>query len=401
MKCYDLNLLLPPIDRQSARHDEGRYYEELRLSPSPTVISGGQSGVDSAGLRAASFLGLPAFAILPLGGRREDISFSEYAKKEKIICRTLELASESYRFRTYANVFFADLTVIYDFVGISEGTRATVDAAERLGRPYLLLTEATDASFEQALRFLAAHPHSVINIAGNSASKLQEAQQEQIYTHLVRVLRAAVFADKRGACVAKKSICEKKRPTVALPKFSVCRRIFCDFMKQAYGFSLPDTKALVIETPPARLVFARPREILRLLDGGADIGFVGRDLCEEYDTTHEILFDTGLIPNATVLVTPSKNGKPPARLCSQYPRFAEKLLGRGDITPISGSAEAFLSLGCFDGCIDSYQTGDTVAQNGLAVRKKLAETSLVAVGNREALSSDFITRFLCYLQGSL
>lgn len=79
----DLNKILPSyIQRKSERKDEGRLYDELRLSPTPTIISGGQSGIDSAALKAASFLGLPAFAIMPKGGRREGCSIEDFQKKQ-------------------------------------------------------------------------------------------------------------------------------------------------------------------------------------------------------------------------------------------------------------------------------------------------------------------------------
>ena len=65
MKNSDLNKIFPDINRKSKRTDEADFYDELRFSPAVTVISGGQTGVDSVGLEVASFLGLPAFAILP------------------------------------------------------------------------------------------------------------------------------------------------------------------------------------------------------------------------------------------------------------------------------------------------------------------------------------------------
>ena len=116
MKNYDLNKILPQINRKSERHDEGRYYDLLRLSPFPVVISGGQSGVDSMSLKAASFLGLPAFAFMPKGGKREGCRIEDFQKSEDVILRKIEFASESYRFRTYANVWLADVTIIYELV---------------------------------------------------------------------------------------------------------------------------------------------------------------------------------------------------------------------------------------------------------------------------------------------
>lgn len=171
----DLNKILPSyIQRKSERKDEGRLYDELRLSPTPTIISGGQSGIDSAALKAASFLGLPAFAIMPKGGRREGCSIEDFQKKTGAIFRKIVLASDSYRFRTYANVYFSDITVIYDFVGKSEGTIATIDACVALHRPYLLLTDTKKAEKEALYNFLINQSPSVVNFAGNSLSKMKK-----------------------------------------------------------------------------------------------------------------------------------------------------------------------------------------------------------------------------------
>lgn len=97
-----------------------------------------------------------------------------FPKKTGAIFRKIVLASDSYRFRTYANVYFSDITVIYDFVGKSEGTIATIDACVALHRPYLLLTDTKKAEKEALYNFLINQSPSVVNFAGNSLSKMKK-----------------------------------------------------------------------------------------------------------------------------------------------------------------------------------------------------------------------------------
>lgn len=98
-------------------------------------------------------MGLPVFAIVPENGRREGCSIETFAKGENIYFRKIELSSNSYRFRTYANVYYSDVTLIYDFVKGSEGTKATINACMELSRPYLLLDDTSEKSFEKPVRF--------------------------------------------------------------------------------------------------------------------------------------------------------------------------------------------------------------------------------------------------------
>lgn len=396
----DLNKILPfYIHRKSQRTDEGRIYRELRLSPSPTIISGGQSGVDSVALRAASFLGLPAFAIMPMNGRREGCSIEEFQNNTGTILRKIELASDSYRFRTYANVYFSDVTVIYDFVNKSDGTKATIDACKALHRPFLLLSDTGKPEKDALYRFLRSRMPNVINFAGNSLSKINTQIQEETYLNIVAALKKYCFNKKNTYEYGK--ICSstdvKIKPIIAIPNFSIAKNIFKDFLISKYNIKIDFSSRLVYDFKDLQLVVVRAREIINLVKSGVDIGFVGEDLCLEYNYNEKILLDTGLIPNNMVLVSKPKKNLAHARICSQYPKLAKEFLGREDITNISGSAEAYLSLDMYDACVDSYQTGKTVSQNGLVTNSILKTTSLVMIGDKKMLHTDFYRLFIEYL----
>lgn len=155
---------------------------------------------------------------------------------------------------------------------------------------------------------------------------------------------------------------------------------------------------MIYNTDYFKLVLARSREIINLMNYEVDIGFVGRDLCYEYEYNGNILLDTGLIPNSTVLVSNNISSYE-KNICSQYPKFAKKLLKNDNIFRISGSAEAYLSLNIFNECVDSYQTGNTIWANGLTVKKVLAKSSLVMLGDKKIEESHFYHQFIHYLVG--
>lgn len=398
MKNYDLNTILPPINRKSDSSDEGKYYDELRISPTPTIISGGQSGIDSMGLKAASDLGLPAFAIMPKNGRRENCSIEEFAKQEGVILRKIELNSESYRFRTYANVYFADVTVIFDFVNKSEGTLATIDACNALSRPHVLLTDTSKQSIVALCEFLHTNKPHIINVAGNSLSKINDELQEKAYTTLYKALKDYCFFLKSPTpCVY--STTTNKRLKIAIPNFSVCKQIFKQFFKESYGLTVNFSKQLVYEFEEFTLITVRAREIINLVNLGIDVGFVGKDLTYEYSLSKQILLDSGLIPNSTVLASNNLQiDENDYVVCSQYPKIACDKLKTTNITPISGSAEAYLKLGLFNCCVDSYQTGNTLHKNELFVKEKLLETSLVMIGDEEIKHTTFYNKFIQFLK---
>ena len=397
MKEYDLNKIFPAIGRKSESRSEGRIYETLRRSPAPVILSGGQSGIDTAGLAAGSFLGLPAFAVMPRNGRREDgKTMEEIAARGNLNVRCLTLASESYRFRTWANVFFSDVTLLFDFVGMSEGSRAAIEACEYFKRPYFVLTETNDEQTRRAGRFLEENGPKVINIAGNSLSKIGPSVTEEAYNRLVSCLKYYCVMRKNPRGLRAGGGTWRGKPVIAVPNSSVCKNIFRDFVKKEYGAVIDFTKRLVYELEHFTLVTVRAREIIPMLET-IDAGFVGADLCEEQSYTGEIWLDTGLIPNAMALISNKKCYRTGDRVCSQYPSIAGRCLHTENIYPISGSAEAYLSLHIYDSCVDTYQTGITAEQNRLHFIKKLKETSLVLVGGPQILESGFYAGFCRYL----
>lgn len=153
------------------------------------IVSGGQTGVDRAGLEAAIALGLPYGGWVPKGRLAEDgVVPLRYAGMQ-------ENASSNYAVRTKANVRDSDATLIVaPRLPLSRGTMLTLRTAERLGRPHHVACLEAGDSMDDALRWLRSFQRVdrpfVLNIAGPRESGAPGVQQ-QATDFLCRLLSAA------------------------------------------------------------------------------------------------------------------------------------------------------------------------------------------------------------------
>ena len=98
------------------------------------IVSGGQTGVDRAGLSAAVACGLPYGGWIPKGRRAEDGAVPGFYRDMK------EHPSANYQARTKANVRDSDATLVMTAkTPLSRGTQLTVDTARKFGRPFKIV----------------------------------------------------------------------------------------------------------------------------------------------------------------------------------------------------------------------------------------------------------------------
>src|SRR5262245_18082685 len=95
------------------------------------IISGGQTGADQGGLRAARRLDIPTGGWAPKGWLTEDGPAEELLRSFGL----REYSKSGHSARTKANVLEADATVI--FGKDSSGSQLTARECERTGKPYL------------------------------------------------------------------------------------------------------------------------------------------------------------------------------------------------------------------------------------------------------------------------
>src|ERR1035438_9462230 len=96
------------------------------------VISGGQTGVDRAGLDAAMNAGIPIGGYCPKDRGAEDGFIPEQYP-------LIELDSKEAYYRTEENVSNSDGTLIINKGILSGGTKLTYDVAVNYGKPKLIV----------------------------------------------------------------------------------------------------------------------------------------------------------------------------------------------------------------------------------------------------------------------
>ncbi len=152
-------------------------------TPLEKVVSGGQTGVDRAGLDAARERGFLCGGWCPRGRRAEDGTIPATYLLE-------ETPSREYPQRTEWNVRDSHGTLILTRGKPSGGTRLTVRLASKLNRPCLIVDLETSQPENLLKEWLKSHSVRVLNIAGPRSSS-----KEDIYAEAMDWLRTQLPAE--------------------------------------------------------------------------------------------------------------------------------------------------------------------------------------------------------------
>lgn len=146
------------------------------------VVSGGQTGVDRAGLDAAINAGFPIAGFCPKGRLAEDGTIPE---KYPMI----EMDSPESYYRTEKNVQDSDGTLILNKGELTEGTRLTYDFTVKYCKPSLIvqLDAAEIIKPEHVTRWLDAQFISTLNVAGPRESKHSGGIYAEVLAYLDKV----------------------------------------------------------------------------------------------------------------------------------------------------------------------------------------------------------------------
>lgn len=148
-----------------------------------TVISGGQTGADVAGLVAANSLGIPTTGWAPKGFRTE--------RGPQRILKTkyglLEHSSKDYGPRTELNAQAADITFIFSTNPTSAGTVKTINACVDAGTAYVTYEAYNEGTTQSIRAYLMLMMPKVINIAGN-----RESKSKGLTRQVINVLKPAL-----------------------------------------------------------------------------------------------------------------------------------------------------------------------------------------------------------------
>lgn len=129
------------------------------------IISGGQTGVDRAGLDVALELGLDCGGWCPKGRKAEDGPIpAKYSLRE--------MPSPKYPPRTEKNVRASDGTLILTWGPVTGGTALTVKLARKHQKPYLVVDLSCGGNSQEVRGWLRIYDIKVLNVAGPRESKV-------------------------------------------------------------------------------------------------------------------------------------------------------------------------------------------------------------------------------------
>jgi hypothetical protein len=137
------------------------------------IVSGGQTGVDRAALDTALALGLPSGGWCPRGRKAEDGPIPDRYP-------LTETTSADYAQRTEWNVRDSDGTLVLTRGEPAGGTALTIELAQRLGKPCLVVDLNANPDAGMVRTWLGEQNIHVLNVAGPRESQspgIHEAAQ--------------------------------------------------------------------------------------------------------------------------------------------------------------------------------------------------------------------------------
>lgn len=146
-------------------------------------MSGFQSGVDIAGIRAAAECGIPTSGWMPRHFKTEDGNHPEYAE----LYGAKEHPSPDYPTRTEWNVRDSDVTLWFG-ADDSRGYGCTIGACRRLGKPFIRIVDPSAP--ELLADTIREKGWKTVNVAGNRESS-RPGIGARVERFLVRVFELA------------------------------------------------------------------------------------------------------------------------------------------------------------------------------------------------------------------
>jgi hypothetical protein len=140
-----------------------------------TIVSGGQTGADIAGLSAARTLGFKTGGWAPKGWITTD-----GAKQEELSGYGLKEHHGGYRERTIQNAKDSDITIIISRKWTSPGTILTMNACKKNKRPFIALRENGSIFYIYRLPELMKTLDSVSKVRDPDDMEMVERQLDEI-----------------------------------------------------------------------------------------------------------------------------------------------------------------------------------------------------------------------------
>jgi len=129
------------------------------------IVSGGQTGVDRAGLDAAMEIGLLVGGYVPKGRLAED---GQVPDKYPMT----ETGSKDYKARTKKNILESDGTLILNVGPMKSGTALTAKIARENNKPLMIVQLDEEYQTGAVIDWLNENKIQTLNIAGPRESKV-------------------------------------------------------------------------------------------------------------------------------------------------------------------------------------------------------------------------------------
>jgi hypothetical protein len=129
------------------------------------VISGGQTGADQAGWRAAKAAGIQTGGCMPLGYLTECGPRPEFAA----MYGAYPHPSSTYPPRTKANIRAADFTLIFVYDKAGPGTKLTINLCREMDKPYVVVLRGSSLieTPGRVAYILGLKAVKILNVAGS------------------------------------------------------------------------------------------------------------------------------------------------------------------------------------------------------------------------------------------
>ena len=148
------------------------------------IISGGQTGADQAGLKAAKLLGFKTSGWAPKGWLTSDGPKQQLLESFQLI-----ESEEDYKGRTWENVRDSNATIRLAVDFDSPGEICTMEAINYFKKPWLDIDLLNPKPIQELIEFLVLVKPSILNIAGNTQGTNNYDIHKASYNYLIKSLR--------------------------------------------------------------------------------------------------------------------------------------------------------------------------------------------------------------------
>ncbi len=181
---------------------------------------------------------------------------------------------------------------------------------------------------------------------------------------------------------------------IALPKGRLGERVYAMF--EAAGYECPsireNSRKLIFENTEkqVRYFWVKPSDVSIYVErGAADIGVAGKDILLEYEPSIYEMLDLN-IGKCRMAVAAKRDfvdrGDRTLKVATKFPKIASNYYASIcrdiDIIKLNGSIEIAPILGLSDVIVDIVETGTTLKENDLEVKREIVPLSARVIVNR-------------------